>query len=129
MAKAPPCNAGDADWIPGLGTKITHGVEQLSRSTPSTEPMDHNSRVHVLQRKISHDTAKTCVYLLCAKTMLFKKLLKSLCHSQLLINGRFKSEFRLSTYYQCSKNSMKYSLQFVYSLQEHSRQEIPQVHP
>ena len=129
MVKNPPCNAGGAERIPSLGAKIPHGVEQLSQSTTSTEPVDHNLRVRVLQRKISHDTAKTCTYLLCAKIMFFKKLLKSLCHSQLLINGRFKTEIRLSIFYQCSTNSMKYSLQSVYSLQERSRQETLQVHP
>ena len=29
MVRNPPCSAGEAGSIPGLGTKISHAVEQL----------------------------------------------------------------------------------------------------
>ena len=41
-----PCNAGDADLIPGGVTKILHAMEQLSpcaTATHALEPLRHNS--------------------------------------------------------------------------------------
>ena len=40
--KNPPCNAGGAGLIPGLGTKIPHSGEQLNLRTETTEPTCHN---------------------------------------------------------------------------------------
>ena len=37
MVKNPPSNAGDADVIPGQGTKIPHAVGQLSPRATTTE--------------------------------------------------------------------------------------------
>ena len=37
MVKNPPSNAGDADSIPGRGTKIPHAVGQLSPCATTTE--------------------------------------------------------------------------------------------
>ena len=59
MVKNPPCNAGGAEWVPGLGTKIPRGVEQLSRSTASTEPVDHNL-ASVCYKERSRVPACTC---------------------------------------------------------------------
>ena len=36
MVKNPPYNAGDADSIPGQGTKLPHAAEQLSPCTTTT---------------------------------------------------------------------------------------------
>ena len=47
MVKNLPCNVGDTDSTPGLGTKTPHVVEQLSPYTP--EPMHHNKRPHMPQ--------------------------------------------------------------------------------
>ena len=38
VVKNLPCNAKDVGSIPGLGTKISHSVEQLSQCAPITEP-------------------------------------------------------------------------------------------
>ena len=38
MVKNPPCNAVDADSVPGWVTKITHAREKLSLHTAATEP-------------------------------------------------------------------------------------------
>ena len=38
VVKNPPYNAGDADSIPGQGTKIPHAAGQLSPSATTTEP-------------------------------------------------------------------------------------------
>ena len=40
----PPSNAGDADSIPGWGTKIPHGAWQLSPHAATAEPGRHNQR-------------------------------------------------------------------------------------
>ena len=45
MVKNPPCNAGDAGSIPGLGTKIPPAAEQLSPHTTTTEPESSGARV------------------------------------------------------------------------------------
>ena len=37
MVKNPPYNAGDADSIPGQGTKIPHAMGQLSPRATTTE--------------------------------------------------------------------------------------------
>ena len=37
MVKNPPYNAGDADSIPGQGTKIPHAAGQLSPRITTTE--------------------------------------------------------------------------------------------
>ena len=42
VVKNLPYNAGDMGSIPGLGTKIPHSGEQLSRCPTSAEPMGHN---------------------------------------------------------------------------------------
>ena len=42
MVKNLLSNAGDAGLIPGWGTKISHAEEQLSRSSTTREPRDHN---------------------------------------------------------------------------------------
>ena len=39
LAKNPPCNASS---IPGQGTKIAHGMEQLSQSAETIEPKWNN---------------------------------------------------------------------------------------
>ena len=68
VAKNLPCNAGDAGFIPGQGTKIPPATEQLSLYVATTEPvhsgvrftavesvchsresMRHKERSHVLQ--------------------------------------------------------------------------------
>ena len=40
--KNPPCNADNASWIPGWGTKIPHAAEQLSPLSTTTESACHN---------------------------------------------------------------------------------------
>ena len=42
VVKNPPTNAGDADSIPGQGTKIPHATEQLSLNATTTKPANHN---------------------------------------------------------------------------------------
>ena len=59
MVKNPPSNAGDIVFTPGQGTKIPHGVEQLSPCTASTEPEHHNQRVCTLQGKFPRAETKT----------------------------------------------------------------------
>ena len=49
MVKNLPYNAGDADSVPGGGTKIPHASSQLSQHTATTESMC--SKVGVLQEK------------------------------------------------------------------------------
>ena len=46
VVRNPPDNAGDTDWIPGLGTKIPCASEQLSPCATTTEPMLQNKRRH-----------------------------------------------------------------------------------
>ena len=64
VVKNLPCNAGDADSIPGRGTKIPHAAEQLSLHVATTEPVHsgvcfvtvesacHKQRGHAPQGKI-----------------------------------------------------------------------------
>ena len=52
VVKNLPCNAGDMSLIPGWGTKIPHGAEQLSPSTATAEPVPWLERVHALPGKI-----------------------------------------------------------------------------
>ena len=40
--KNPPCSGGDTGLIPGLGTKISHAVEELSLHATTTELLGHN---------------------------------------------------------------------------------------
>ena len=47
VAKNMPCNAGDADSIPGGGTRLSHASEQLSPCITTTQPVC--SGVHVPQ--------------------------------------------------------------------------------
>ena len=48
MVKNPPSNAGDADSIPGRGTKIPHAAGQLSPCAAITKPACSNYRAHAL---------------------------------------------------------------------------------
>lgn len=65
VVKNEPCDAGDADLIPGRGTKITHASGQLSHvpqllSPLALEPEHHNLReAHASQRKTPNATIKT----------------------------------------------------------------------
>ena len=58
MVRNLPCNAGDANSIPGPGTKIPHAAEQLSPHVSTTELVHPQQRVCVPQRKIPHDATK-----------------------------------------------------------------------
>ena len=56
MVRNPPCSAGEAGSIPGLGTKISHAVEQLrlharieSAYVTEKEPHVTQWKPHVLQ--------------------------------------------------------------------------------
>ena len=49
MVKNVPYNAGDADSVPGGGTKIPHASSQLSQHTATTESMC--SRADALQQE------------------------------------------------------------------------------
>ena len=44
VVKNPSCSAGNTDSIPGLRTKIAHGVGQLSPYATSTEPALYSLR-------------------------------------------------------------------------------------
>ena len=49
MVKNPSCNTEDTSSIPGWGTKIPHGMWQLSLRTATTEPMSSGARVPQLE--------------------------------------------------------------------------------
>ena len=51
MVKNPPSIAGDKGSIPGWGTKIPHGVEQLDPCTATGEPCDARKKACALQQK------------------------------------------------------------------------------
>ena len=51
-----PCNAGDANSIPGGETKIPHDWEKLSFQTSTTESVHRQRRFQVLQQR--PDTVK-----------------------------------------------------------------------
>ena len=51
MVKNPPSIAGDEGSIPGWGTKIPHGVEQLDPCTATGEPCDARKKACALQQK------------------------------------------------------------------------------
>ena len=62
VVKNPACNARDVGSIPGQGTNILHGWEQLSPHTITRESMSHNERFHIMQRRhlmpqLRHNTA------------------------------------------------------------------------
>ena len=42
MVKNQSCNSGDADSIPGRGTKVPHAVGQLRLHATTIEPIRHN---------------------------------------------------------------------------------------
>ena len=42
MVKSPSYNAGDESSMPGWGTKIPHGTEQLSPQATARESMCHH---------------------------------------------------------------------------------------
>ena len=50
--------AGDMGSIPGWGTGTEHTAEQLSPSTATTQPTNHNSRVRALQERVLPDAMK-----------------------------------------------------------------------
>ena len=61
MVKNPPCNVGDVDSIPGLGTKIPNATEQLSPHatatktlSPSRESVHCNKNNPMCQTKTCH---------------------------------------------------------------------------
>ena len=58
MVKNWSCNAGDAGSIPGLGTKIPHGAEQLRLRAATTEAAHSGARVPQLERS-PHTTMKS----------------------------------------------------------------------
>ena len=49
VIKNAPCNAGETPSTPGLGTKISHAVGQLSPHVTNRESMHHNKRSHMKQ--------------------------------------------------------------------------------
>ena len=53
MVKNPPCNAGSMGSIPGQGTKILHGSEQLSLCATTRESMCYNQISHVTKNQCS----------------------------------------------------------------------------
>ena len=46
MVKNPPCNAGDTSWIPDVGAKIPHAMEQLSPPAVITESVPLSNILH-----------------------------------------------------------------------------------
>ena len=49
MIKNPLCNEGDVGLIPGQGTEIPHGMEQLNLCATCGEFMRHSERSQVPQ--------------------------------------------------------------------------------
>ena len=54
-----PCNAEDGGSIPGQGTKILHGMQQLRLCTAIAEPVCATTRESMHYNGRSHMTTKT----------------------------------------------------------------------
>ena len=52
VVKNPPSNAGDADSIPGQGTKIPHVAGQISPCAATTEPTCSGACAPQLERNL-----------------------------------------------------------------------------
>ena len=55
VGKNLPSNAGDADSIPGRGTKIPHAQGKLNPSTSTTEPKCPRAHTQQLEKPLSHN--------------------------------------------------------------------------
>ena len=60
VVKNPPSNAGDADSIPGWGTKTPHAEGQLSPRATTTEPACSGAHVPQLESLCATTTELTC---------------------------------------------------------------------
>ena len=63
VIKNAPCNAGETPSIPGLGTKISHAVGQLSPCVTNRESMHHNKRSHMKQLRDKQSNKQIYIYI------------------------------------------------------------------